>query len=405
MRIALHDYSGHPFQVQLSRELARRGHEVRHLFSPAVQTPRGALERRVDDPAGFSVAPVDPGEPLPKYSYYRRFRHERRYGALLAQALEAFQPDRVLFSNTPPDALAAAARWCKKNERPYLHWLQDIYAEAIARIIGGKLGPAAWPVIWHYRRMERQQLREAAKVVAITDDFKPLLEGWGVPAQRVAVIENWAPLDDLPPRPRDNPFARDQGLVGKTVFLYSGTLGLKHNPALLSSLAERLRARSDVRVVVVSEGLGADFLKAEKHSKSLDNLLLLPFQPFSRLPDMLASADAVIAILEPEAGVFSVPSKVLTYHCAGRPTLGAMPAANLAARLIERERTGLVADPRDTSAFLSAAQQLLDDRTGREQMGVRARAYAEQAFDIVAIGGRFEALLASAGPRNRVASR
>jgi colanic acid biosynthesis glycosyl transferase WcaI len=151
--------------------------------------------------------------------------------------------------------------------------------------------------------------------------------------------------------------------------------------------------------------LGADFLKAEKRSKSLDNLLLLPFQPFSRLPDMLASADAVIAILEPEAGVFSVPSKVLTYHCAGRPTLGAMPSENLAARLIERERTGLVADPRDTPAFLSAAQQLLDDRAGREQMGVRARAYAERAFDIVAIGGRFEALLASADLRNRVASR
>jgi glycosyltransferase involved in cell wall biosynthesis len=405
MRIVLHDYSGHPFQVQLARELARRGHEVRHLFSPAIQTPRGALERRADDPTGFSVAPVDPGEPLPKYSYYRRFRHERRYGTLLAGALEAFQPDTVLFSNTPPDALGIAARWCKKNNRPYLLWLQDIYAEAIARIVGAKLGMAAAPVIWRYRRMEGRQLREAARVVAITDDFRPLLENWGVPAERIAVVENWAPLEDLPQRARDNPFAREHGLIGKTVFLYSGTLGLKHNPALLSALAERLRTRTDVGVVVVSEGLGADFLASEKRLKSLDNLLLLPFQPFSRLPDMLASADAVVAILEPEAGVFSVPSKVLTYHCAGRPTLGAMPKENLAARLIERERTGLIADPRDTPAFLSAAQQLLDDRTGREQMGVRARAYAERAFDIVAIGDRFEALLASTGPQGCVPSR
>jgi hypothetical protein len=33
MRILISDYSGHPFQVQLSRELARRGHGVTHSYS------------------------------------------------------------------------------------------------------------------------------------------------------------------------------------------------------------------------------------------------------------------------------------------------------------------------------------------------------------------------------------
>ena len=43
LRIAVHDYSGHPFQVQLSRALAERGHEVLHLYSTRFQTPRGPL--------------------------------------------------------------------------------------------------------------------------------------------------------------------------------------------------------------------------------------------------------------------------------------------------------------------------------------------------------------------------
>ena len=232
-------------------------------------------------------------------------------------------------------------------------------------------------------------------MVAITDDFTPLLATWGVEPKRVTTIENWAPIEELPPRPRDNDFAREHSLVGKTVFLYSGTLGLKHNPALLSALAEKLKPRADCKVVVISEGLGADFLAREKAAKALDNLLLLPFQPFARLPDVLGSADAVIAILEPDAGVFSVPSKVLTYHCAGRALLGAMPEENLAARLIGREQSGLVVDPRDAPAFLDAAQRLLDDPAGREQMGVRGRAYAQRAFDIGTIAGRFEALMRS----------
>ncbi len=403
LRILLHDYSGHPFQVQLARELARRGHEVHHFFSVAVQTPRGALEKRDGDAASFSVAPIDPGEPLPKYSYVRRVLHERRYGGLLKAALAAFKPDIVLFSNTPPDAMAAPARWCRAKKVPYLFWLQDIYAEAIARIVVAKLGPLAWPVAWHYRRLEAGLLRGAAAVVAITDDFKPLLAKWGVAPDRITTIENWAPLDELPPRPHDNEFARAHDLVDKTVFVYSGTLGLKHNPALLSGLAEALKNRNDCRVVVVSEGMGADFLAREKSLMGLHNLVLLPFQPFARVPDVLGSADVVVAILEPDAGVFSVPSKVLTYHCAGRALLAAMPAENLAARLIAREQTGLVCDPREQKAFLDAAQRLLDDRAAREQMGVRARAYAEKAFDIEAIGNRFEALMQK--PANRLASR
>ena len=48
MRILVHDYAGHPFQVQLSRELARRGHEVRHAYASALQTPRGELVKRED---------------------------------------------------------------------------------------------------------------------------------------------------------------------------------------------------------------------------------------------------------------------------------------------------------------------------------------------------------------------
>lgn len=41
MRLLVHDYSGHPHQVQLSRELAKRGHEVLHLYAGFLQTPRG----------------------------------------------------------------------------------------------------------------------------------------------------------------------------------------------------------------------------------------------------------------------------------------------------------------------------------------------------------------------------
>lgn len=399
MRILLHDYSGHPFQVQLARELARRGHAVRHLFSSAIQTPRGALARLPGDPETFEVAAIDPGESLAKYSYVKRFRQERRYGGLLRDALAAFKPDVALMSNTPPDALVAPRRWCADNGAGFVFWVQDIYAEAIARILGRKFGPLGAPVAWHYRRLEGGLLRGSDHVVPITDDFRPLLRGWGVRDDRMTTVENWAPLDELPLRPRDNPFSREHDLVGRTVFLYSGTLGLKHNPGLLLALAEDRRADPAARVVVVSEGLGAAWLAERKAERGLDNLLLLPFQPFDRVPDMLASADVLMAILEPDAGVYSVPSKVLTYLCAGKPLLAAMPPENLAARTIAAEGAGRVVGPADEAGFVAAAKALTTEPAARELAGAKARAYAMRTFDIDRIGDKFEDILQRACSR------
>ena len=98
----------------------------------------------------------------------------------------------------------------------------------------------------------------------------------------------------------------------------------------------------------------------------------------------------LVAALEADAGVFSVPSKVLTYHCAGRPILAAIPSSNLAARTIAQAGSGVCVEPGDIAGFLEAARRLRADATLRERCGRAARAYAEKNFDIETIADRFE---------------
>jgi len=76
MRLLIHDYTGHPFQVQLSRALARRGHEIVHAYASGLLTPRGCLERKSADPASFEVVEVamDPNYRRDKYRFVRRRR-------------------------------------------------------------------------------------------------------------------------------------------------------------------------------------------------------------------------------------------------------------------------------------------------------------------------------------------
>ena len=256
---------------------------------------------------------------------------DRRYGRLLADRVAAFGPDVVLSANSPLDAQAALQRCAHRDGAAFIFWIQDVYSAAIARALERRFSLVSGLIAERFVRVERRLLQRSDAVVAITHDFLPLLEEWGVPKGRTYVIENWAPLEDVTPLSKANHWAREHGLSDIPVFLYAGTLGLKHDPMILMDLAKEVPT---ARVVVISEGLGAERLS--RFADANGNLMLLPYQPFGRLSEVLASADVLVALLESDAGAYSVPSKVLTYLAAGRPILGAIPAENLAARTIRR---------------------------------------------------------------------
>ena len=192
-------------------------------------------------------------------------------------------------------------------------------------------------------RGERWVARRSAAVVVIAESFVDVHREWGT-AEKTTVIPNWAPLAEIVPTPRDNAWARQQGIAWQPSLVYSGTLGLKHNPALLVGLARQVRdAGVPVHLTVVSEGPAVDVLRDEAERLDVP-ITLLPFQPYERLPEVLGSGDVLVVLLDASAGAFSVPSKTLSYLCAGRPVLGLMPAENLAATLVA-EVEGCVLPP------------------------------------------------------------
>ena len=68
MKIIVHDFAGHPGQLQLSRELARRGHEVEHQYCASIPTGRGATTRRKGDPESFFIRGIDLHREFARYS-------------------------------------------------------------------------------------------------------------------------------------------------------------------------------------------------------------------------------------------------------------------------------------------------------------------------------------------------
>ena len=388
LKILVHDYAGHPFQADLSRELAHRGHQVSHAYFSGDLGPKGRLQKASVDADGLSFAGVELARPYDKASFVRRRFDDVSYGKAVAKLVHSDKPDLVISGNTPTEAQSAIVAACRKTGSAFVFWVQDFYSIAVSKLLRKKLGPPGAMVGAYYRFLERRQFKNSDAVVVITNSFSSLAKRWTGSDGNVFVIEHWGALDDITPHPKDNEWARRHGLQNSFNFLYSGTLGLKHNPELLVQLAKAVKGRANV--VTVSQGVGVSHLQRAKTEQGLDNLIVLPLQPFAELPFVLATSDVAVATIEPEAGMFSVPSKVQSYFCAGRPVLLAAPRENLASDVVRKNGAGLVIDPLDQESFLQAALRLLDDHKLRFDAGAKARSFALNHYDIKKVTDRFE---------------
>jgi colanic acid biosynthesis glycosyl transferase WcaI len=391
MRMLLHDYSGHPFQVELSRELSRRGHDVTHSYCDAYTSGKGHLRPEPGETIKFD--PIGVGVVIAKMSFGKRLVQELRLGVELVRQVRRTRPDVVMASNVPIPTLLVLALVLRLRGIPWVLWHQDVQAVAIKSFAGSKLSRAFAVVAALIGAGEKWCARRAAAVVVIADSFLDVHRRWGT-ADKTTVVPNWAPLAEIQPVTRANDWSHEHGLDDVKTLLYSGTLGLKHNPALLVGLArELIDAGRPVRLVVVNQGPAEPVLRDEAARLDVP-LLLLPFQPYERLSEVLGSGDVLVVLLEQDAGAFSVPSKTLSYLCAGRPILGLMPAENLAATLVSRV-DGCVLPPAEGSLPAAAAwvAEVLADDERQAALGKAARALAEQEFELSGCADRFEAVL------------
>ena len=394
MHCLLHDFAGHPFQVELSRALAARDHRITHGWFISDSGPKGALLRQDGDAAELEFQPFGAGIPYSKANFRQRRSGDIAYGRSVGDWIISHRPDVVLSGNTPTEAQEGLVAACRAAGIPFVYWCQDFYSIAVARLLSRKSPGIGHLIGGYYRHLERRQMRRSARIVHITEAFCHQTDAWDIGRDRVVVIPNWGAIDQIGLQPRDNDWSAAQGLGPGARFLYAGTLAMKHNPGLLAGLARALGALDEV--VLVSAGVGADALAADVAAGMLPRLRALPLQPFEVFDLVLGSADVLLAVIERDAGAFSVPSKILSYLCAGRPVVLAAPADNLAAQIVRATGAGRVVEPEDVAGFIAAALAYRDDPLAAKAAGAAGRAYAEANFELSSVADRFEAVLKDA---------
>ena len=390
MKILLHDYGGYPFTHQLAKTLVTRNYFIEYVYSVTTQS----IQRTGFFPSSrnFLQSGINLSHSFAKYSYLQRWNCEIEHGQKLASKIITSHPDIVISANAPLDVQRQVMKASHEVGAKFIFWLQDAISEATRHELTKKIPLFGTLISNYYTLVEKNMVKRSDRVILISDDFVPLMKHWGVNKERITIIPNWAPLTDIPVFPKQNPWAATHNLEEQFVFLFSGILGLKHNPEYFIQLSIAFKFFLDVKIVIVAEGAAIVWLKEQKEKLNLDNLLLFPYQPAEVYPQMLGASDVLMSILNSEAGSYSVPSKVLSYMCAGRPLLLSVPLENLAARLVIKNDAGKVSSPLKVTHFVDNAKSFYFDRQSLIRMGNNARKYAQEFFNIERITDKFESL-------------
>jgi colanic acid biosynthesis glycosyl transferase WcaI len=158
------------------------------------------------------------------------------------------RPDLVLVSTPALGGALAAASLSRRVGETLTVVVQDLPALATEQsgIKGGRRLTAVTA------RLEGPISRAAASVVAVSDSFVTAVTAYGVPAQRIAVLRNWAHITPTC-RSRDESRARLGWPTDQFLAVYTGNMGLKQDLGNLVEAA-RLLAQSSVRLVLAGDG-------------------------------------------------------------------------------------------------------------------------------------------------------
>ena len=175
MKIIINDYGCYPFILQLAKSLAQRKHIIDYMFAPFVQNPL-ANHKDLKLKKNFIFHSIKIKGIYNKYNFFLRRNQEIEYGNKCWNKIFKIKPDVVICANMPLDALKILVEKSKLNKIPLILWIQDIYSEAIKKVLSKKSFLLSKPVFWHYSRIENYCIQYSKKIIAITSDFQKYLK-------------------------------------------------------------------------------------------------------------------------------------------------------------------------------------------------------------------------------------
>lgn len=282
--------------------------------------------------------------------------------------------DVAFVDSTPPiqGLKMPLIKWLKR--KPTIYNVQDIFPDSL---VGTGLTHEG-SLIWKIGRMvEKITYRYADKIIVISEDFKKNIMAKGVPEDKIVVIYNWVDQNKVVDVPREeNKLFDIYGLDRSKFYItYNGNIGLTQNMDMLLDVAKELQEEyEDIHFVLVGNGAYLDEVRRKVAEQQLDNVHLLPFQPYEDISHVFSLGDASLVISKPGVGANSVPSKTWSIMSASRPVLANFDENELKT-IIENNHCGIFTKAGDKDAFKESILTLYNHRELCKEYGYNGRKF------------------------------
>lgn len=288
--------------------------------------------------------------------------------------------DQLLVVTNPPTLPPVAVTISRLKDCRALLLVHDVFPEtlAVTRMLSRDsflFKSISWVMRATYRAFDR--------VIVLGRDMQELVErSYGVASQRIAIIPNWGDSDEVVPIERSkNAFAKQYGLIDKTVIQFSGNIGRTHDIASLIHVARQLRHLDELVFLFVGYGGKTPLIEKAINDDQLANIVFAPRQPREMLGPMLACADATVIAFEDDMLGISVPSRMYNVMSAATPIIAMADPQSELALCVEENDAGWVIPAGDRASLQSVIEAIAaasSEGKGRAKglngrMAVRAR--------------------------------
>ena len=393
--------------AHFARALAAAGHEVRVVtglpnhpsgvlhagFDPRVREERreGAFVRRV----WLYTSPR-------KTAGTRLWNHLTFAAGALPAALSGPRPDVVLATIPPPFLGLSAWLAALRHGAPLVLDCRDDWPRAAVALGEMRPGLAASALGALVRFLQKR----AQRVLAVTPGMERHFAARGLEPWRLALITNGAdtegaeatPVADAPPAATPAaPTASAPAAAGDGALtvLYAGTHGLVHGMDVILDAAERLRDRTDLRFLLVGDGVAKPALVVRAAARGLANVEFRPSVGPAALPALIRSSAIGLATTRdhPFSGE-TIPVKMFDYLACGRPVVGAVRGDG--ADVLRASGAGVVVEPGDGAGLARALESLAADPAARARMAEAGPPFVAAHYSRRVLGARLARVLEEA---------
>ena len=281
---------------------------------------------------------------------------------------------------------------------PQAFWVLDLWPETLKAV--GVL-KADW-MLRLVAPLVRFVYRHCDLLLAQSRSFVADIARHAPPGRRIEYFPAWADAvfqsGEVTPAP-EVPLA-----PGVFTVVFAGNIGEAQDfPAILDA-AERLRARRDIRWVIVGDGRMSDWLRSEIARRELTGaMLMVGRHPLERMPAFFAHADALLVSLKRDpVFAMTIPGKMQSYFATGLPVLAMLDGEG--AGIVEEAQAGLVCAAGDGAGLAEIVERMAGlDAESRKRMGDNGRELCAREFDRDRLIDRLEGWLGELAVQRRAA--